>query len=73
MSDIKDDVKISSEKLQHFKLNGSTGVTREQALFMLDYVRALMLHSRTPDLRSYWTIVYKYLKIQLREKEHGDV
>lgn len=73
MIHVEDDVKISSEKLQHFRIIENPNVTRDQILFMLDYVQALMKHSKTVDLRSYWTIVYKYLKIQLKEKDHGNV
>jgi len=30
------------------------------------YIGALMKHSETPELRAYWTIVYKYISIQCR-------
>lgn len=49
-----------SNKLKYFKLNKtcSDGIMRQ-------YIRALTKYAETPELRAYWTIVYKYINIQL--------
>ena len=58
------DVKISSQKLQYFRVNDIKS-SPEQIEFMLSYIRALMRYSKTPELRAYWAIVYSYVKTKL--------
>lgn len=62
--DAEADVKISSQKLQYFKVSDRRA-SPEQIKFMFSYIRALMKHSKTPELRAYWAIVYKYVKAKL--------
>lgn len=48
-------------KLQNFKIISNNSKENRNSLQL--YISALMRYSATPELRSYWAIVYKYLKV----------
>ena len=41
--------------------------TKEDKDFMLKYIHTLMEHAQTPELRAYWTVIYKWVSKQLGE------
>lgn len=36
--------------------------------FMLKYIYCMMIYSKTPELRAYWTMIYKWVEKQVRSK-----
>jgi len=53
-------IKLLNNQLKSIKILGRSA-DDEQAELMLKYVHCLMEHSGTPELRSYWAMVYKWI------------
>lgn len=39
---------------------------KEDVDFMLKYIHCMMSYSKTPELRAYWTMIYKWIEKQVR-------
>lgn len=53
---------ISSEKLRQIGVSKTDTSSKD---FIQKYINALIKHAKTPEMRSYWSMIYKWVDKEL--------
>ena len=62
-----DEIKINSEKLRYIKTHSK--YDSDYIELMLRYAQTFSKYAPTPEMRSYWAILYVYLDSRYKEKK----
>lgn len=54
-----------SRYLVNIKIDKTCKIKNKDGALIIKYLGAMMKYSKTPDLRSYWTIIYKWITKQI--------
>jgi len=52
---------ISSERLRQIEISSDIS----SKIFILQYINCIIKYSETPEMRSYWSIIYKWVDKEL--------